>query len=135
MIENTGLLAHEIRGGWNSILHGHPLWKSLGLSLLMKVFCLLSDHSKACTKCRTTIEALYHKVALKLVKRWRIFINGEFLLWKIRSSWIWATPAWNIFRFCRISHTLSIWKIFGTLGTRLRELSQILFNFPPLFPS
>ena len=71
------------------------LWKSQEISLLIKVFCLLSDYSKTCTKCRSTIEDLFHKVSLKLVKRWRIFINGEFhkyLLRKIRSSWIWATP-------------------------------------------
>ena len=71
------------------------LWKSQEISLLIKVFCLLSDYSKTCTKCRSTIEDLFHKVSLQLVKRWRIFINGEFhkyLLRKIRSSWIWATP-------------------------------------------
>ena len=71
------------------------LWKSQEISLLIKVFCLLSDYSKTCTKCRSTIEDLFHKVSLKLVKRWRIFINGEFqkyLLRKIRLSWIWATP-------------------------------------------
>ena len=75
------------------------LWKSQEISLLIKVFCLLSDYSKTCTKCRSTIEDLFQKVSLKLVKRWRIFINGEFhkyLLRKIRSSWIWATPDCNL---------------------------------------
>ena len=45
------------------------LWKSQEISLLIKVFCLLSDYSKTCTKCRSTIEDLFHKVSLKLVKR------------------------------------------------------------------
>ena len=45
------------------------LWKSLGISLLIKVFCLLSDHSETCTKCSSIIEVFFHKVSLKLVKR------------------------------------------------------------------
>jgi len=45
------------------------LWKSQEISLLIKVFCLLSDYSKTCTKYRSTIEDLFHKVSLKLLKR------------------------------------------------------------------
>ena len=63
------LQLHTKPGGAQIQFYMVILWKSQEISLLIKVFRLLSDHNKTCTKCRSTIEVLFHKVSLKLVKR------------------------------------------------------------------